>query len=95
MLFLYDLMKVIGYFLIMIIFMVIAIITAKGKTVWIWYVIGAILQLLSLLGNQKNSVMRDTDITIYWIIYVALLVITAILINKRRDKSSISDKLKK
>ena len=94
MLFLYDLMKFITYFLIMIIFMVIAIITAKGKTAWVWYVIGAIFQLLSLLGNQKMAVIRGNDMVLYWIFYVVLLVITAIFIDKRRNKNGISNKFK-
>ena len=90
MLFLYDLMSCIGYFSIMIIFMIIAILTAKGKRAWIWYAIGAILQLLSLLGHQKAAAMNGTDTTMHWIVYFALLIITAILIVKRYNKASAS-----
>ena len=90
MLFLYDLVSCISYFLIMIIFMIIAIVTAKGKSGWIWYAIGAILQLLSLSGNQKVATMNGTDTTMHWIIYFALLIITAILIVKRYNKASTS-----
>ena len=90
MLFLYNLMSCIGYFLIMIVFMIIAIITAKGRGAWIWYAIGAILQLLSLSGNQKAAVMNGADATIHWIVYFALLIITAILIVKRYNKASAS-----
>ena len=90
MLFLYDLMSFIGYFLIMIIFMIIAIVTAKFKGAWIWYAIGAILQLLSLSGNQKVAAMNGTDTTMHWIVYFALLIITAILIVKRYNKARTS-----
>ena len=90
MLFLYDLMSCFGYFLIMIIFMVIAIVTAKGKGAWIWYAIGAILQLLSLSGNQKVATMNGTDTTMHWVVYFALLIITAILIVKRYNKANAS-----
>lgn len=90
MLFLYDLMSCIGYFLIMIIFMIIAIVTAKGKGAWVWYAIGAILQLLSLSGNQKAAAMNGTDTTMHWIAYFALLIITAILVVKRYHKASTS-----
>lgn len=90
MLFLYDLMSCIGYFSIMIIFMIIAIVTAKGKGAWIWYAIGAILQLLSLSGNQKVAAMNGTDTTVHWVVYFALLIITAILIVRRYNKASTS-----
>ena len=94
MLFLYDLMSCIGYFLIMIIFMIIAIVTAKSKGAWIWYAIGVVLQLLSLSGNQKTAVMNGTDTTMHWVIYFALLIITAILIVKRYNKVSASANIK-
>lgn len=90
MLFFYDLMSYIGYFLIMIVFMIVAIVTAKGKSAWIWYAIGAILQLLSLFGNQKAAAANGTDVTMYWIIYFVLLVITAILIVTRYSKANTS-----
>lgn len=94
MLFLYYLMNCIGYFLIMLIFMIIAIVTAKGKSAWVWYAIGAILQLLSLSGNQKVATMNGTDTTIHWIVYFALLIVTAILIVKRYNKASASSDTK-
>ena len=90
MLFLYDLMSCIGYFLIMIIFMIVAIVTAKGKGAWIWYAIGAILQLLSLSGNQKVAAVNGTDTTMHWVVYFALLIITAVIVVKRYNKASTS-----
>lgn len=91
MLFLYDLMSYIGYFLIMIIFMIIAIVTAKGKGAWIWYAIGAVLQLLSLFGNQKAAAANGTDATMHWIIYFVLLAVTAILIVTRYSQVDTSN----
>lgn len=95
MLFLYQLFNCLGYFLIMIILMVIAIATAKSKSAWIWYVIGAILQLLALSGNQKVANIDGTDMTMYWVVYIGLLVVTAILIvriyNKEESKVDTKD----
>ena len=92
MLFLYDLLHYIGYFLIMIIFMVIAIITAKGKTAWIWYGIGAAFQFLGQAGNHKVASLYAKDTTLDWIIYVVILVVSAILIDKRHKNSGITRK---
>ncbi len=69
-----------GYFLIMIIFMIIAVVTAKGKG-WIWYTIGAVLQLIAQLGSAASG----TDTAILWFIYFVLLIITAIIIVRRRN----------
>lgn len=80
----------IGYFFIMIIFMLIAIVTAKSMTCWLWYVIGAVLQLFSLLGNQKTANINGTDTTLYWLVYIGLLIVTAVFIIKRNNKTSSS-----
>ncbi len=89
-LFLYNLLNYVGYFLIMIILMVIAIITAKNKTAWIWYGIGAVLQLLSLFGNQRVASMYGTNITWYWIIYFILLIFTAAIVAYRYNKRDVA-----
>ncbi len=88
MLFLYQLMNCLGYFLVMIAFMIVAIVSAKSKAAWIWYVIGAVLQLLSLSGNQKIANINGTDTTLYWIVYFGLLIITAVLVVKRYSKAN-------
>lgn len=88
MLFLYQLMNYLGYFLIMIIFMVIAIMSAKSKAAWVWYVIGAVVQLLSLAGNQKVANVNGTNTTLHWIVYFGLLIISAILVVKRYNKAN-------
>lgn len=95
MLVLYTLGNFIGYFLIMIIFLSIGIISGKSKGAWIWYSIGAVLQLLSLIGNQATANMYGKDTSLYWVIYILLLIIAAGIINSRynnsSDKSDISD----
>lgn len=88
----YDLIGLIAYFAIMICFMIIAISTAKSNGSWIAYAIGAIFQFPSLLGNQKHAAISGVNITVYWIIYFALLIVTAILMDKRRKKASASSK---
>lgn len=88
MVFLYDVFSCFGYFLVMIIFMVIAIIAGKSKAAWIWYGIGGALQLMSLSGRQKAASFYGTDITLYWVVYFALLILTAVLIVKRYNKAN-------
>lgn len=88
MLFLYQLMNCLGYFLIMIIFMVVAIVTAKSKAAWIWYAAGAVLQLVALIGNQIAANINGIDTTLRWIVYFGLLILTAILVVKRYNKAN-------
>ena len=44
----------------------------------------AIIQLMALLGNQKSGM----DVTMYWFIYVIILIITAVIIILRQRKIS-------
>jgi hypothetical protein len=75
----------------MIIFMVVAIVVAKSKIAWIFYAIGAILQLMSLAGNQKIASVNGTDITLDWIVYFFLLIVVAIIMIARyNSKKSIT-----
>lgn len=84
---LYDLASYISYFLVMIVFMIIAIIIAKHKSAaWCCYGIGAGLQLLSLIGNQKTANFYGTSMTTYWVIYFVLLAISAMIIVDRYEK---------
>jgi len=72
-----------------------AIATAGSKAAWIVYAIGAILQFLSLSGNQEIANITGVNTTLDWIIYFVLLIITALLIIKRYNKfknSSPTDK---
>ena len=75
-----------GYFLVMIIFMIIAIIRApKGKP-WIWYSIGVGLQLLAILGTTKqyNSWGMGRALTGTWVTFIAIAVISFIIILVRK-----------
>lgn len=88
MLFFYELMNCIGYFLFMLIFMGVSIATARKKSAWIWYVIGAALQLVSLSGNQKAAIMNGTNMTLEWSVYFGILIVVAIIIVLRKKQKS-------
>jgi len=82
--FLYVLGLILGYFFLMIIFMIVALVIAKRKLAWVSYAMAAIIQLMALLGNQKSGM----DVTMYWFIYVIILIITAVIIILRQRKIS-------
>lgn len=84
---LYEIVSYIGYFLVMIIFMVIAIARAKRKRAWIWYGIGAVLQLMALLGNQKFPDANGNDTIVDWMVFIGLLIVSALLMKKRYNKA--------
>ena len=79
----------IGYFLIMIICDVVAIVFAKSKISWIIYVIGAMIQLMSLVGNEKAASMSGVDTTLDWIVYFFLLIVAAIIIIARNKSKNL------
>ncbi len=81
---LYNLLSCIGYFLIMLIFMILALTSAKPQFAWVWYIIGGISQFISLLGNQ--NVIQN--ITWYWVIYFAILIVVAALIINRGNRGN-------
>ena len=83
---LYEISSYIGYFFVMIIFMVVAFVVAKRRSPWIWYAIGAVLQLMALLGNEKFP-DANKNTAIDWVIYVGLLIISAVLIKRRYNKA--------
>ena len=85
--FLYDLATYFGYFLIMNIFMLIAALTAKHKSSWVFYAIGAGLQFMSMMGNQKTANFYGTSMTTYWFIYVILLCVYWFVIISRRESA--------
>lgn len=82
--FLYVLGLILGYFFLTIIFMIVALVIAKRKLAWVSYAMAAIIQLMALLGNQKSGM----DVTMYWFIYVIILIITAVIIILRQRKIS-------
>lgn len=85
--FLYAITNYIGYFLILLVFLIVAIILAKKTAAWIVYGIGAFVQLLSLYGNYQSysSMGFEEAMTPYWIVYIVLLVVAAITIVMRRQ----------
>ena len=76
----------IGYFLVMLIFLTLAVIFAKKAFGWLLYTAGAVIQLFSLIGNQRNLSMfgLGSTMTGYWIVYFLLLCVGAALICVRR-----------
>ena len=78
-----DIFYLLGKFLIMLIFMGVAIRTQKKK----WFTIGAVFQLLSLGGMTLDPNDSIEEKIICWVIYIAILLITAFVM-KRGNKNS-------
>lgn len=77
----YIISGVIGYNLIFMAILVVAILIGNNAGGWIVYVAGAIIQFLSLCGNSRfgiNSIML-----INWVVYFVLLIIARVIIEKR------------
>lgn len=73
-----------GFFIFMIVFMIIAIKTRQMR----WYIIGAIFQLAALLGEMMDFRLNEEETIVKWIIYFAILLITMIIIKFRRKSNS-------
>ena len=90
MIFLYDLLSYLGYFAVMIIFMVVAIVAAKSAFGLVCYLVGAVLQLIPMLGNA----MSGSTMISHWLVYLGLLLSTAVIVTARRDsKKSKEEKV--
>lgn len=90
----YLLGQYLGYFALFIITSIIAIICAKKKRAWIWFAIGALPTLLSLIGKQRTYDaigFGAGNMTTYWFIYFALFFATAIVIIIRYKKAHPDD----
>jgi len=85
----YGLGYYIGYFSIMIVLLVIAIIRSKKRNSWGWFIAAAVIQLIAFLGRAtEDNLVGNTDSRFLdWIIYIVLLVISAIFICIRSKKS--------
>ncbi len=82
----YSVFMYFGYFLPMIVLMGLAVFLARKTSGWIPLIAGAVIELLSLIGNQRRYNffgLGDMMIT-YWIIYVVLLMIFAVAFFFRR-----------
>ena len=77
-----------GYFLIMIVCSVLAIIFARRKAGWILFGVGAVLQGMSLIGRQMslNQWGLGNTMSTSWSIYAILAIGTAVIIYIRRNK---------
>ena len=75
-----------GYFLIMIVFVVVAIIRAKNGNPWIWYGIGVGLQLLSILGLQRqySSYGMSSSLSGTWIVFFVIAIVGLVIIISRK-----------
>ncbi|MBE6707805.1 MAG: hypothetical protein E7578_01010 [Ruminococcaceae bacterium] len=82
----YTISSYFGYFLPMIVFMVLAVIFARRFAAWILYGAGAAVELISLVGNQKKYRLFGLEELMkpYWMIYLGILVVVAIIIILRR-----------
>ena len=83
-----DIFALLGYFAIMIGFMIAAICTAKkGSLPWVFFFVGAGIQLLCLLGDHKTGRMSLPGSCPYWTVYFILLGIPGIIIVLRSSRS--------
>lgn len=85
----FDIIFFASYFSILIVFLTIAIILSKKLSAWIWYSIGAIVTFFSVYGNQISYDYSTAvyDPSIYWMIYIALLLISGVIIFTRYSTS--------
>ena len=77
-----------GFFLIMIVFMIVAIVRAKNGNPWIWYAIGVVLQLLSLSGLQRqySAFGMGSALSGVWGVFFVIAIITLFIILARKNK---------
>ena len=94
----YKTAYIIGGFIPMITFMIVAILTAKRKISWVFYAAGGIFQFLSLSGElvdiRRHSYIPNIDMYKAanlrdWIISAVLMIVFAILIKRRALKLEI------
>lgn len=91
----YNIGFILGYIMIPAIFFVIAILVAKKKAwlSWLLFVVGCLLQIVSMLGRGKelqyaSAAVQDavqSQNTLIWIVFAVLALISIILILKRSN----------
>ena len=79
---------IIGYFAIMLLFMIIAAVRAKKGFPWIWYIIGAVIQLISLIGISRNPFYNSGP---YWIVYFCILLLFFFIILSKSAQKGDSE----
>ena len=85
---LYEAAGLAGYFFPMLLFVVLAIFSAKSWVGWVMFANGVFWQLLELIGTQKTAEPLFIDMKLCWVIYFALLIASAIIIEKRYRKAN-------
>ena len=84
----YEISALLGYFGFMIGFMIAAICTAKKGTLpWVLYLVGAGVQLLSLMSYHRTGQLSLPGSWPYWTVYFVLLGIPGIIIILRSSRS--------
>jgi hypothetical protein len=81
----FNLATMFGYFLILIICSIVAILTAKLKVSWAFLVAGAGIQLASLIGLQKNANATYLNTTPYWWTYAIIILLTLAIMVIRKS----------
>lgn len=81
----YLILSFLAYLGWLLIFLTVAIIKGTKPTSWILYDIGAFGQFLILLGNQYNYASHGNPeaMTVTWILYVVLLILSSLAITLR------------
>ena len=67
----------IGYYGIMLTCMIVAAVRRKHSDAWVWYIVGAIVQLFSLIGATRNPFIRSGSL---WAVYFVILIIFAVIL---------------
>ena len=82
-----------GYYSFMIILLVIAVIVAKKRNPWGWFVAAAVIQFFAFVGEISEFSAGGTgnNLVVDIIIYIVLLSVSAVLICLRSKKRKASD----
>ncbi|MCQ2406862.1 MAG: hypothetical protein MJ067_06595 [Oscillospiraceae bacterium] len=82
-----------GYFLPMILGVILSIVFAKSKGGWIWLAIASALQFVSILGTAKRLALFGLSATSYWTTFTILLLIGVVgfAIRKENGKEKQKD----
>ena len=74
-----------GFFAIMAVCMLFAVLTARTKFSALFLIGGAIIQIIAIASKEKSTPFA-VDTTVDWIIFFSLLAVSVILVFVRRAK---------